>query len=171
MRWIGGHLGAEVSALVDGQLQSEQAERAWEHVLRCTHCRTAVERETWVKNQVSLVGQCDPPPARLSAGVLPLPDLALRRGADDRDDVATAWTVVGELERRHRVRRGGLLAAGAGTVSAAVIGIAAASGVVGVAEPRPTETRIGGVPSRAPVTAPVDSRQMAPTARPARERR
>ena len=32
MWWLGGHLGAAVSALVDGQLDEESAERAWAHV-------------------------------------------------------------------------------------------------------------------------------------------
>jgi hypothetical protein len=45
---LGGHLGSSVSALVDGQLDDETAERAWGHVMHCVPCRRLVEHEGWV---------------------------------------------------------------------------------------------------------------------------
>ena len=48
-----GHLGNRVSALLDGQLPAEEAERAWAHVHVCHFCRDAVEREGWVKTRLA----------------------------------------------------------------------------------------------------------------------
>ncbi len=161
-RLLGGHLGPEVSALVDGQLRPAQAERAWEHVLACGDCRSAVERETWVKNQLSLMARCDPPPPALKDVTLFARPRVGPTAVGGARDLPSGWAMVGELESRHRARRGGLIAAGAGTISAAVIGLAAASGMVDVAEPRSAETTIGGVPTRAPATAPAAARQQGP---------
>ena len=47
------HLGTRISALLDGQLPPEEAERAWEHVHTCHFCRDAVEREGWVKTRLA----------------------------------------------------------------------------------------------------------------------
>jgi anti-sigma factor RsiW len=49
----GGHLGARVSALLDGQLSAEDSERAWEHLARCRACQQEVERESWIKRRVA----------------------------------------------------------------------------------------------------------------------
>ena len=59
-----GHLGSRVSALLDGQLAPEEAERAWAHVHTCHACRDLVEREGWVKTRL----------AGLSFGGTPAPD-------------------------------------------------------------------------------------------------
>lgn len=48
-----GHLGSRVSALLDGQLPPEEAERAWQHVQGCHACRDLVEREGWVKTRLA----------------------------------------------------------------------------------------------------------------------
>jgi anti-sigma factor RsiW len=48
-----GHLGQRVSALLDGQLSAEEAEKAWAHVHACHACRDLVEREGWVKTQLA----------------------------------------------------------------------------------------------------------------------
>ena len=48
-----GHLGSRVSALVDGQLAPEDAERAWSHVHTCPACRRLVEHEGWVKTRLA----------------------------------------------------------------------------------------------------------------------
>lgn len=48
-----GHLGTRVSALLDGQLPADEAERAWAHVHVCHSCRDAVEREGWVKTRLA----------------------------------------------------------------------------------------------------------------------
>ena len=47
-----GHLGSRVSALLDGQLPPDEAERAWGHVHSCHACRDLVEREGWVKTRL-----------------------------------------------------------------------------------------------------------------------
>lgn len=52
-----GHLGARVSALLDGRLPRAEEERAWEHVHVCHPCRDAVEREGWVKTRLAQLGQ------------------------------------------------------------------------------------------------------------------
>ncbi len=48
-----GHLGSRVSALLDGQLPPDEAERAWAHVHSCHSCRDLVEREGWIKTRLS----------------------------------------------------------------------------------------------------------------------
>ncbi len=61
-----GHLGPRVSALLDGQLDAAEEERAWEHVHACHICRDLVEREGWVKTRLAELGQhlvADPAPA------------------------------------------------------------------------------------------------------------
>jgi hypothetical protein len=170
MRLLGGHLGAQVAALVDGQLDPQDADRAWDHVLGCPSCRGAVERESWVKNRLSLMSPTDPPPGLTGA----LTGL----GGDDapvEDHVASAWATVGELEHRHRLRRGGLVAVGAGSASLALIGIGAFGGLLETpAPPGANETSISGgaespasgVPTAQPVDhlAPAERRQLVATA-------
>ncbi len=51
-----GHLGTRVSALLDGQLSVDEAERAWDHVHVCHLCRDLVEREGWVKTRLAEFG-------------------------------------------------------------------------------------------------------------------
>ena len=156
MRLLGGHLGAQVAALVDGQLDPQDADRAWDHVLGCRSCREAVERETWVKNRLSLMSPTDPPPGLTGA----LTGL----GGDDavvEDRVASAWATVGEIEHRHRLRRGGLVAVGAGSASLALIGIGALGGLLETpTPPGANETSISGgagaPASRVPTAQPVD---------------
>jgi hypothetical protein len=48
-----GHLGARVSALLDGQLPQAEADEAWAHVYACHACRDLVEREGWVKTRLA----------------------------------------------------------------------------------------------------------------------
>ena len=110
---IGGHLGSAVSALVDGQLDPETTERAWEHVLACPPCRRLVEREGWVKRQLAEMAgtSAATPPADLVGSLYEL-------DAETRD----AWAAVEHLEDRARGRRrAGLAAVGVGSVSAAVL--------------------------------------------------
>jgi hypothetical protein len=162
MRLLGGHLGAQVAALVDGQLSPQDADRAWDHVLGCRTCRDAVERETWVKNRLSLMSPTDPPPGLTGA----LTGL----GGDDalvEDPVASAWATVGELERRHRVRRGGLVAVGAGSASLALIGIGALGGLLETpAPPGGSETSITGGSGGTGGTGGAAGQAPAPTAQP-----
>ena len=154
MRLLGGHLGGQVAPLVDGQLDPQDADRAWDHVLGCRTCREAVERESWVKNRLSVMSPTDPPPGLTGA----LSGLGDATPVDDR--VASAWATVGELEHRHRLRRTGMVAVGAGSASLALIGIGALGGFLESGPPPGvTETSItGGSSSRAPspTAQPVD---------------
>ena len=125
------HLGARVSALVDGHLAPEEEERCWSHVHTCHTCRDLVEHEGWVKTQLaqlsfgpsetshdfksSLVGRCS----------------ALGSGSSLEP---AAFTTA------HRPRRS-LVAIGGGAASACVVGVL----VLGAAgsprvEPRPPVT-------------------------------
>lgn len=129
------HLGARVSALVDGCLTPEEEERCWNHVHACHACRDLVEHEGWVKTQLaqlslgpsqtshdfksSLVGRCSSlTPAAAGSSLSP---------------AAFATS-------HHRPRRG-LVAIGGGAASACVVGVL----VLGAAgsprvEPRPPVT-------------------------------
>lgn len=111
-----GHLGYRVSALLDGQLPPEEAERAWAHVHSCHVCRDQVEREGWVKTQL----------AGWSFGSTPAPDelKGALRGMPPGDVFLTLAHDRGHS--RHRLRRtAGLAAIGGGAAGAAVMGILA----------------------------------------------
>lgn len=125
MRYLGGHLGVAVSALVDGQLDPASAERAWAHVHGCAPCRRHVEREGWVKTQLASMAGEQGPPQQLLGSLYGLGDVP---GQSDTDGAA-AWAAVEEIERRGRGRRrAGLALAGAGSVSVAVFGLASLTG-------------------------------------------
>jgi hypothetical protein len=123
-RMLQGHLGSTASALVDGQLDAETAERAWQHVHGCLQCRRLVEREGWVKRRLAQVtgspqgARADDPPDSLVGSLLHL------------DATALAWAEAREIEESGRVRRRvGFALVGAGSVSAAVIGLTALGGL------------------------------------------
>ena len=125
MRFLGGHLGSSVSALVDGQLDQDTTERAWAHVLRCPDCRRQVERETWVKRRLSGMVRNEPS-ARLLDSLY-----ELSPSSRPSWQGLEAWIAVDEIERRNRTRRrAGIALVGAGSVSAAVLGIAGLSGAL-----------------------------------------
>ena len=143
MRYRGGHLGAAVSALLDGQLDSSSADRAWDHVHTCDDCRRQVQREGWVKTRLATMTGDDAatPPQQLLGSLYGLGTPPA--GSSERSGAA-AWAAVEEIERRGRTRRrAGLALAGAGSVSVAVLGLASFTG---------TSLGIGG-PSPAPTTA------------------
>jgi anti-sigma factor RsiW len=130
---FGGHIGSLASALVDGQLDHDEAERAWQHVLGCPPCRTLVEREGWVKRQLATIRDEAEPPAGLVGSLCRL------------DPAAEAWAAVDEIERKERGRRRvGLALAGAGSVSVAVFGMATL-GATGIG--------FGGAPAGPPPTS------------------
>jgi len=65
-----GHLGPRVSALLDGQLEPAEAERAWAHVHACHFCRDLVEREGWIKTRLAgLSLERDAPPDSLKGSL------------------------------------------------------------------------------------------------------
>jgi len=149
MRWFGGHLGTTVSALVDGQLDAEAAERAWAHVVDCAECRGLVEREAWIKRRLSMMGGNEPS-ARLLGSLHGL-------GYDDTAAAAEAygaWAAVEQIEHAGRGRRrAGFALAGAGSVSAAVLGFAAL-GSFGLGPAGTPATSISdGLPSSSPTSS------------------
>lgn len=122
-----GHLGPRISALLDGQLPPEEAERAWVHVHGCHACRDQVEREGWVKTRLAgLSHGAGAAPEHLKGSLLGGP-AAARSGA--------AHLVMSDSHRR---RNTGLVAIGGGAVGAAVVGVLALGVASGDA---PTERR------------------------------
>lgn len=149
-RLLSGHLGSTVSALVDGQLDAEATERAWQHVGQCQPCRRLVEREGWLKRQLAHIAEtpCAGAPSDRFLGSLL-----------DLDPAAVAWAETQEIEDRSRTRRRvGIAVVGVGSVSAAVLGLSTLSGAplgIGGGSGTPA-TSIGGsssTPTRA-VVAP-----------------
>ena len=109
---IGGHLGVRVSALLDGQLSHDDAERAWAHVHTCHTCRDQVEREGWVKTRLAGLsyGAVDAAPDHLKGSLLGVTPGELYLSIAQEDP--------------HRTRRAlGLAAIGGGAVGAAVMGV------------------------------------------------
>ena len=114
-----GHLGARASALLDGQLPPEVAERAWEHVHGCHACRDLVEREGWVKSRLaglSFEVAAPSTPAGLKGSLLGAPD----------GPPGDAYLVMGPIAGAvgHRRRNASLVATG-GAVGAAMVGVLA----------------------------------------------
>jgi anti-sigma factor RsiW len=161
-RLLGGHLGSSVSALLDGQLDADSTERAWQHILHCPPCRRLVENEGWVKRQLAQISDGEPadaPPDRLVGSLLDL-------------DPGTVWAPAPEVDRSSRGRRrAGIVLVGAGSVSAAVFGLTTLSGSpmgiggshgspagsIGGGSSRPTSTAVtpaGALRSRMPEVAP-----------------
>ena len=61
------HLGARVSALVDGELSHEDRDRALSHVAHCTECRAALDAERSVKEALATLTPATPSPALLAS--------------------------------------------------------------------------------------------------------
>jgi len=128
-----GHLGARVSALLDGRLSVDEAERAWAHVHVCHACRDLVEREGWVKTRLAGLSQASgAAPAHLKGSLLGGEAL----GGRQRE---APFTPSDGARSRHT---SGVVALGGGAVGIAVMGVLA----LGVA---PSD---GPVERRAPVT-------------------
>lgn len=154
---VGGHLGSTVSALVDGQLDATTSERAWAHVLGCAECRRLVERETWVKRRLSAMGGGEPPEQLLGS----LVGLGEARGSMRPSwEGLEAWVAVDRIEQKARGRRRAALAlVGAGSVSAAVLGMVSLGAITsgaGEAPAGPPEAALtGSTPGGTPTTAVV----------------
>lgn len=132
MSHLSGHLGMRVSDLLDGQMAADEADRAWAHIHGCSLCRTAVEREGWVKTQLHhLSGAGSGAPEHLKGSLL---------GGPPPPTYPTSYAFDPEPERAWR---GTLLTIGGGALGAAVLGIIA----LGVAPAEAPE-----VDRRAPVT-------------------
>jgi hypothetical protein len=150
-----GHLGSRVSALLDGQMSAEEAERAWAHVHACHLCRDLVEHEGWVKTRLAGLSFGDTPtPDRLKGSLLGSPPSPL------------AAPQFPSYEGRLR-RNVGLAAMGGGAVGAAFMGVLALG--VGPADgpaierrtPPASVTRQTDAPSPVRVPAPADIRRNA----------
>jgi hypothetical protein len=120
---LGGHLGNRVSALLDGQLSADEAERAWEHVHQCHTCRDRVEREGWVKRRLAGLSYD-------SGAAAPDSLKGSLRGASDMTPGDFFLAV------DHHRRNVALAAVGGGAVGAAVMGVLA----------------LGAAPASAPTT-------------------
>lgn len=110
-----GHLGADLAAFVDGELDHGSRERVLRHLSRCVDCRTEVEAQRRFKSR--LLGMGTPHPE---------PDLAARlRGLAGEPlrlpRPAAAGTLRGARRRLPRARVGGALAAG-GVLGVLVLG-------------------------------------------------
>ena len=111
---IGHHLGSRTSSLLDGQLSTEETERAWAHVHGCHACRDLVEREGWVKTRL----------AGLSFEVAAPAAPAWLKGSliDASAGCGSAYLTMG-APADHRRRNLGLAAIGGSAVGAAVMGV------------------------------------------------
>lgn len=85
---MSGHLGTEIPALVDGELDHAARERALGHLARCAACRAEVDDERRLKARLRDVG---------AAGPLPGHDLAQRllRLAPPGDAPTPSWPAAG----------------------------------------------------------------------------
>lgn len=117
MTTLGGHLGSRVSALLDGQLSAQEAERDWAHVHGCHLCRDQVEREGWIKTRLAGSSlEPGPAPDTLKGALLGMPpgDVLLAMAGQRRDSSPS------------RTRRAvGLAAIGGSAAGAAVMGVLA----------------------------------------------
>lgn len=109
------HLGARISALLDGQLGPEEEERAWAHVHGCHLCRDRVEHEGWVKTRLMGLSLGDDSAPTGLKGAL-------------GDPTACADRVAGTVAEP---RRYGLAVLGGGAVGAAFLGVIALGVVPG----------------------------------------
>ena len=66
------HLGARLGALVDGELAHDDRDRALAHLAGCAQCRTLVEAERTLKNQLEAMAMPEPS-ARLMAALFAIP--------------------------------------------------------------------------------------------------
>jgi hypothetical protein len=126
------HLGAKVSALLDGRLPKAEEERCWSHVHLCPPCRDMVEREGWVKTRL----------AGLSAG-----DAGASHSLKASIMSASALEGVSIFASDHlgeprRTWSRGMISVGGGALGAAVIGVVALSANVAPAGTRPPAAEI-----------------------------
>ncbi len=118
---MSGHLGRDVSALLDGRLSAEETEAAWDHVHGCHLCRDEVEREGWVKTRLSTLSfGNDGAPDHLKGALLGMPPGDYYLGAPRHGGGQS------DMGNRSRGRRAaGIAALGGGAVGAAVVGVLA----------------------------------------------
>lgn len=129
---MNGHLGDQVAAFVDGELEFAARERSLEHLSRCAECRAAVAQQRRVKARVQTLPSTEPSADLISS----LSQVAVLQ------DAGTPHAFV--RPRAHeRLRWGSLLLAGAGSVAAGFLGVAYALGGAPVDEHRPVSPPVG----------------------------
>ena len=126
------HLGTQVAALVDGQLDFAGREKALRHLSHCAQCRAEVEHERRLKARVQTLPGGEPSASLLTA--------LTRLPADEPP-------VLREPPRHWqppegRAGQGGLLLAGVGSVAAGVLTLAYVVGGTAVA-PDPVAPPVG----------------------------
>lgn len=149
----GGHIGAQVSALVDGQLAAAEEERAWRHVLGCAGCRALVANEGSMKRRLAGLAQPVGPETVPSALLGSLYQL-------------DAWAQVDEIEAAAQQSRrtvGALI--GAGSLGLAMAALVAVGGLPGGEAPNRTlKIDLPASPSVLPTPSAVtESAQPTPT--------
>lgn len=83
MALFGDHLGPRLAALVDGELSHDDRDRALAHIAGCAQCRSLVESERALKNQLGAMAMPEPS-ARLMAALFQIPQShGNRRDSDD----------------------------------------------------------------------------------------
>ncbi|MBC9734169.1 zf-HC2 domain-containing protein [Nocardioides marmotae] len=145
-----GHLGTKVSALLDGQLDPAETERAWAHVHTCHACRDLVEREGWVKTRLLglSMGDCGGAPERLKGALRCGPDGPVGPVGLPPGDVYLA--LAAEREQHRGRRTAGLVAIGGGAVGAAVLGVIALGAAPADAPPADRRAPVTHIGSPAP---------------------
>jgi anti-sigma factor RsiW len=162
------HLGARVSALLDGRLPPEEEERCWNHVHSCHACRDLVEQEGRVKTQLAQLSFEAGRPSHDFKSALVGRCSALQPASGPALAAAPFAT------SSHRSRRG-LVAIGGGAASACVVGVLAL-GVAGTprVEPRPPVTDLSRPTTPVSPVVVVDDRSVrgpvAPSRTPLAER-
>jgi hypothetical protein len=164
-----GHLGSRISAFVDGELPASAHDHALAHCERCPSCRRDVAVERWLKVQHRSMAPAEPSATLLgslfaigqSADLETSSDPVLsewhpREGslAPAAFPTAATGTYVGSVQplgppRSHsallteRGRAAGLVMAGAGSVTAAVFGLAyVLGGPAATAQPAPVTPEV-----------------------------
>lgn len=139
---MNGHLGDQVAAFVDGQLDFARREKALKHLSGCADCRAAVDQERWVKTRVQTLPGAEPSANLLSALTQVSTEPVPAAPSAPRPRPARGRPGLGRHGSRSALRHGGLLLAGAGSVAAGFLGLAY---VVG-----------GAAAQQDPVSPPVD---------------
>jgi len=154
-----GHLGSRVSALLDGQMDPEESERAWAHVHACHACRDLVEREGWVKTRLAGMSWGETStPDHLKGSLLGSPSASMSMSRQLALAGPQFPTYGGRLRRNI-----GLVAMGGGAVGAAFVGVLAL-GAAPADTPtidRPTPPSM--IPPDSPAQQRLDGKQL-PTA-------
>ncbi len=120
------HLGTRVSALLDGQLSTDETERAWAHVHLCHLCRDHVEREGWIKTRLAGTSfEPGPAPDTLKGALLGMSPVGMSPVGMSPGDLYLTLSAEADHARGRGRRAVGVAAIGGSAVGAAVMGILA----------------------------------------------